>query len=133
MPTLGITLFTLISSIQNEVTFLFLSTRTPYLVRKALDHSGDTAGNEHFERMQDELALHRFVAWQSEWQAKREKWQPDCTWGTHISRRGCHEQVEADGAHAYLFDNACDQSHGLITKWSDRNEDRSVHPFCTQA
>ena len=62
MPALGITLFTLISSIQNEGTILFLSTRTPYLVGKALDRSWGTAGNEHFERMQDELALHRFVA-----------------------------------------------------------------------
>jgi hypothetical protein len=62
MPTLGITLFTLISSIQNEGTFLFPSTRTPYLVGKALDRSGGTAGHEHFERMPDELALHRFVA-----------------------------------------------------------------------
>jgi hypothetical protein len=42
--------------------FLLLSTRTPYLVGKALDCPGGTAGNEHFERMQDELALHRFVA-----------------------------------------------------------------------
>jgi hypothetical protein len=63
MPTLGITLFTLISSIQIVSTFLFLSTRTPCLVRKALNRSGGTTGNEHFERMQDELALHRFVAW----------------------------------------------------------------------
>jgi hypothetical protein len=60
---LRITFYTLISSIQIRGTFLFLSTRTPYLVGKALDSSGSTAGNEHFERIQDELALHRFVAW----------------------------------------------------------------------
>jgi hypothetical protein len=63
MPTLRIMLYTLISSIQIEGTFLFLSTRTPYLIWKALDSTGSMAGNEHFERMQDELALHRFVAW----------------------------------------------------------------------
>jgi hypothetical protein len=62
MPMLWITLYILISSIQIRGTFLLLSTRTPYFEGKALDRSGGTAGNEHFERMQDELALHRFVA-----------------------------------------------------------------------
>jgi hypothetical protein len=62
MPMLWITLYMLISSIQIRGTCLFLSTRTPYLVGKALDRSGGTTGNEHFERIQDELALHRFVA-----------------------------------------------------------------------
>ena len=43
-------------------TFLLLWTRTPYLVGKVPDRSGGTTGNEHFECLQDELALHRFVA-----------------------------------------------------------------------
>ena len=47
-------------------------------------------------------------------------------------RRGCQQQIEADRAEASLLDRTRDQSHGLITEWSDRNEDRRVHPLRTK-
>ena len=108
------------------------STRTPHRVWKAQDRSRGTAGRKHLEGSQDELALHRFVPRQSERQAKGKKGQPDRARRTHLFRRGRQQQVEANCADACLLNRTCDQSHGLITERSNRNEDRRVHLLRTK-
>ena len=77
--------------------------------------------------------LHGFVPRKSERQTKGKKGQPDGARWAHIVRRGCEQQVEADRADASLLDRSRDQSHGLVTEWSDRDEDRRVHLFRTKA